>query len=210
VHPSRATSTGGVIIYGAASAVGAFAIKLLVRANIHPLICVAGRATSFVESLIDKSKGDTIIDYRGGDEKVVVGLKAAIPKGRKCMYAFDATSENGSYTNIVQALDSEGHITLVLPGMNYEGIPESVNQTTTTVGSVHGQPDDLSDLGFAWFRLFGQGLKEGWFSGHPYEVVPGGLAGVETGLRNLMEGKASGVKYVYRVEETEGAEQSKK
>lgn len=207
VHAARPLAEGGVVVYGAASAVGAFAIKLLVRADVHPILAVAGNGIPFVEGLIDKSKGDTIIDYRGGDEKVVEGLKAAIPSGKKLLYAFDATSEKNSYTNIVQALDPEGHLTLVLPGKDYKGIPESVKRTITSVGSAHRQPDDLSGLAFAWFRLFGQGLKEGWFSGHPYEVVPGGLGGVETGLRNLMEGKASALKYVYRVEETEGAGQ---
>ena len=142
------------------------------------------------------------MDYRGGGEKVVEGLNAAIPKGEKCLYAYDATSEKGSYQNIVRVLDPEGHLTLVLPGKEYEGIPDSVKRTITVVGSVHGQPDDLSGLGFAWFRLFGLGLQEGWFSGHPYEVIEGGLEGVETGLVNLMKGKASAVKYVYRVEDT--------
>ena len=210
VHAARPLTEGGVIVYGAASAVGAFVIKLLVRANVHPILAVAGNGIPFVESLIDKSKGDTIIDYRSGDEKVVEGLKAAIPSGKKCLYAYDATSEKGSYNNIVKALDPEGHLTLVLPGKDYDGIPKSVKQTITMVGAVHGKPDDLSDLGFAWFRLFGQGLKEGWFSGHPHEVVPGGLGGVETGLLNLMNGKASAVKYVYRVEDTEGVGKSRK
>lgn len=40
--------------------------------------------------------------------------------------------------------------------------------------------------------------------GHPYEVVPGGLKGVLLGLQNLRDGKASGVKYVYKIEETAG------
>ncbi len=204
MHPARELSQGGVIVYGAASAVGAFAIKLLVRAKVHPIIAIAGNGAQFVEGLIDRSKGDTIIDYRSGDEKVVEGIRAAIPTGKKVLYGFDAVSEHNSYQNIVQVLDPRGHLTLVLPGKTYEGIPETINQSITMVGSVHGTPEDLSDLGFAWFRLFGQGLKEGWFSGHPYEVVPGGLAGVETGLLNLMHGKASAVKYVYRVEETPG------
>jgi len=47
-------------------------------------------------------------------------------------------------------------------------------------------------------------LQEGWFKGHPYEVVPGGLGGVEGALKNLKEGKASAVKYVFRIMETEG------
>lgn len=209
VHAAREATSGGVVVYGAAAAVGAFAVKLLVQADVHPIIAVAGRGIPFVEGIIDKSKGDAVVDYRSGDEKVVQGIKDAVPKGKKLMYAFDATSEHNSYQNICGALDPNGHITLVLPGKKYEEIPKSVNQTTTTVGSVHGSPDDLSDLGFAWFRLFGEGLRKGWFSGHPHEVVDGGLNGVEQGLRNLKEGKASAVKYVYRVEDTPGIEKSK-
>lgn len=201
---------GGVIVYGAAGAVGAFAVKLLVHANIHPIIAVAGRGVPFVEGLIDKSKGDVVIDYRNGDEAVVKGLQAAVPSGQKLKYAFDAVSEKGSFQNIVKVLDPQaGHLSLVLPGKSYKGIPDGVAQTITTVGSVHGVPDDLSDLGYAWFRLFAKGLKEGWFSGHPYEVIPGGLNGVQTGLENLKDGKASAVKYVYRIEETEGLRDSK-
>jgi NADPH2:quinone reductase len=200
---------GGVVVYGAASAVGAFAVKLLVRSKIHPIIAVAGRGIPFVEGLLDKSKGDVVIDYRKGDEEVVKGIKSAIPSGQKLLYAYDAVSENGSYQNIVKALDPYGNLTVVLPGKKYEEVPETVNRTLTTVGSVHGVPDDLKDLGYAWFRLFSLGLKEGWFSGHPYEVVPGGLNGVQKGLENLRDGKASATKYVYRIEETEGLEKSK-
>ncbi|ETI25926.1 hypothetical protein G647_02703 [Cladophialophora carrionii CBS 160.54] len=200
---------GGVVVYGAASAVGAFAVKLLVRSKIHPIIAVAGRGIPFVQGLLDKSKGDVVVDYRKGDEHVVEALRAAVPAGQKLMYAFDAVSEKGSYQNVCKVLDPRGHISLVLPGKKYEAIPDSINQTLTTVGSVHGVPDDLSDFGYAWFRLFALGLKEGWFSGHPYEVVPGGLNGVQTGLENLQHGRASAVKYVYRIEETEGLERSK-
>ena len=65
------------------------------KSNIHPIITVAGRAQSHVEKFIDRSKGDTIIDYRNGDEAVVKGLKEAL-NGQKLLHAFDAVSEKGS------------------------------------------------------------------------------------------------------------------
>lgn len=55
-----------------------------------------------------------------------------------------------------------------------------------------------------FFNFFGRGLAQGWFSGHPFEVRPGGLDGIEGALRDLKGGKASGVKYVLRISETEG------
>ena len=112
-----------LIIYGAATAVGSYAIQLAQLSNIHPLICVAGRGISHVEGLIDKSKGDVIIDYRDGDEALAEALKEAGKRtsSGKVQYAFDAVSENGSSQNICKVLDAaSGAITVVLPGKEYD------------------------------------------------------------------------------------------
>lgn len=133
------------------------------------------------------------------------GFQEAKNKHGKIEYAFDAVSEKGSYQNICKVLDANtGKITLVLPGKKYEEIPDTVQQSLTTVGASHGVPDDLKDFAFVHFRYIAKGLEEGWFKPQPQEVVPGGLEGVETGLRNLKEGKASAVKYVFKIEDTPG------
>ncbi|OAL46963.1 NADPH2:quinone reductase [Pyrenochaeta sp. DS3sAY3a] len=194
---------GGVVVYGAAGAVGAFTIKWLVHANLHPIIAVAGRGIPFVEGLLDKSKGDGVVDYRDGDEAVVKGIAELVPQGGKLMYAFDVVSDHNSYVNICKVLDPHGHITLVLPGKKYDGIPATVHKSITLVGAVHGVPEDLWDFGAEYFRQIELGLKEGWLKGHPYEVVPGGLDGVQKGLENLRDGKNSAKKYVFRIGETE-------
>ncbi|KAF2006326.1 GroES-like protein [Amniculicola lignicola CBS 123094] len=195
-----ATSPTPLVIYGGASAVGAFAIKFARLSNIHPIIAVAGRGTSFVEGLIDRSKGDTIIDYRKGNDEVVKGIKDAL-KGETLRHAFDAVSEKGSYTNIVQVLDPQGTITLVLPGKKYEGIPETVKQSTTSVGETHSKAKEFA---YVYYRYIAKGLAEGWFKPHPVEVVPGGLGGIEKALQNLKAGNASAVKYVFRIADTPG------
>lgn len=195
----------GLVIYSAASAVGAFAVKLAKKANIHPIIAVAGKGIPFVESLIDKSKGDIVIDYRKGDESVVKELQAAIPAGKKLQYAFDAVSDHGSFINLSKVLNQDGgNLTLVLPGRDFSAVPKGIKQSTARVGQAHST-EHVQNFAFAWFRLFSRGLKEGWFSGHPYEVIPGGLGGVDLAMKNLAENKASAVKYVFRVGETEGA-----
>ncbi|KAF1814683.1 hypothetical protein P152DRAFT_455728 [Eremomyces bilateralis CBS 781.70] len=218
-----ATTPTPLVIYGAASAVGAFALQFALKSNIHPLICVAGRGASFVESFIDRSKGDTVVDYRSGDEAVVKGIRDAL-QGKKLQYAYDAVSEKGSYQNITQVLEPNGKITLVLPEKNitqvlepngeitlvlpenkYENIPATVEQSITKVGAAH---DDGKDFGFVFFRLIGKGLADGWFKPHPHEVRKGGLAGIEGALSDLLEGKASAVKYVFRIADTVGVEKS--
>lgn len=200
----RARHRGGVVVYGAASAVGGYVIKFLTKSDIHPIICVAGRGKEFVEGLIDREKGDVIIDYREGDQKVIQGIKDSIVKGEKLNFAFDAVSDHNSYQNICEVLerDGNGYLTVVLPGKKYD-VPEGVILNQTAVGTAHGENREFAH---AWYRLISLGLKAGWFKGHPYEVVPGGLGGVKQALDNLRDGKASAVKYVFRIDETEGVQ----
>jgi len=211
-----------LIIYGAASAVGGFAVKLASLSNIHPLICVAGRGASFVETLIDRSKGDTIVDYRGGNDAVIKGFQDALRPGEKIIHAFDAVTDKGSFQNIAKVMDIEkGKIAVVLARKKYEGIPESVGIFFTQVGKVHspnypgikGEKKLLGalgdeDFGAVMYKFFEKGLSKGWFKGHPFEVVPGGLDGLESGLTNLKNGKASAVKYVFRISETKGLQKA--
>lgn len=195
------------MIYGASSAVGYYTLQLALKSNIHPLICIAGKAQAHVEKLLDREKGDTIVDYRNGDAAVVQGLKDAL-KGEKLEYAYDAVSEKGSYTNIGQLLDHEtGRITFVLPGKKYEDLPAGIEKTITRVGDVHGNPDDLWEFGYVYFRYIRKGLEEGWFRPQPQEVIGGGLEGVQEGLQNLKDGKASAVKYIFKIADTPGVAQ---
>lgn len=212
------TTSIPVIIYGAATAVGSFAIQLARQSNIHPLICVAGRGIPHVEGLIDRNKGDVVLDYREGNEQLIKELKAAVQNaGGKVEYALDTVSEHSSYVNICEVLDHKiGKITLVLPGKDYKEIPETVEKSVTFVGAAQigtdpdpwqkktGMQTGNEEFALAFFRYFGRGLQKGFFKGHPYEVVPGGLAGVQEALQNLKDGKASAVKYVFRLDDTEG------
>ncbi len=189
-----------LLVYGAASAVGAYAVQLAAKSNIHPIICVAGVSAPYVETLIDRSKGDTIIDYREGNEAVVAGLKKALG-GTKVLHAFDAISEHNSYQNLTQVISPGATLNTVLPLRDFE-VPQGITYRLTLVGRVFS---DQQDFGFLFFRYFGRGLQQGWFHGQPQEVVPGGLAGVEGALANLQAGKANGIKYEFRISETPGA-----
>ncbi|KAI1849152.1 hypothetical protein JX266_005113 [Neoarthrinium moseri] len=189
-----------LVVYGAASAVGAYVVQLAKKSNIHPLICVAGNSQDYVKSFLDPSKGDTVVDYRAGDEAVVEGIRKALG-GLKLFHAYDAVSEKGSYQNISKVLERGSKITLVLPFKSYDEIPDYVEQAVTSVGCVH---DGDKDFGFVYFRYIARGLKEGWFKAQPTEVVPGGLGGVQYALEQLKEGKVNAKKLVFEVKATEG------
>lgn len=207
-----------LVIYGAAGTVGAYAVKLAKLVSIYPLICVAGHGKSFVRSLIDET--DTIIDYRKGNDHIIDEIRNSL-HGRKLEYAFDATSAHGSFTNLSKVLADGGKLTLVLADKRPE-IPSRIQQSNTMAGSLwrnlsNDTDKDYSGLGQLDFargkefanmfsRLIGCWVREGQLKPHPYQVVEGGLAGVETALKALKDGKNSTMKYVVRIADTPGLE----
>jgi NADPH2:quinone reductase len=78
---------------------------------------------------------------------------------------------------------------------------KTISHALTWVGTVHA---DEKDFGSVWFRYFARLLEDGRLKPHPSQVIEGGLGGVSEGLKNLKDGKASGVKYVFDVAKTEG------
>ncbi|KAK3689455.1 chaperonin 10-like protein [Podospora appendiculata] len=205
------STTHPLLIYGASSAVGYFALQLALHSNIHPLILVAGNAKDYLEPLIDRSKGDTILDYREGADALLANIRAALA-GRPLFHAFDAISEQGSPQLIGKVLAAEAgpageksKVTFVQGLFGpMEGLPEYVQQVVTKVNDVH--MDEGREFGFVWFRYLARGLSEGWFRAQRVTVREGGLGGVQKALLDLKEGRVSGMKFVFRIGETEGVE----
>lgn len=202
-------------MYGGGSAVGAFAIKLAKLSNLHPLIVVAGKSGSQVETLLDHSKGDVVIDYREGETAVVSKLRAAL-NGNPLLHAFDAITAFNSYQNLAQVLDPQaGRITAIGPVRDdRDKFGPGVDVSFTYVGRVHGPAPKKDgnvilgdrEFGAVFSKLFGQGLRDGFFSGHPWVAVPGGLEGLEQALKDLKDWKSSYSKYVVRIADTPGVE----
>ncbi|KAF4463617.1 alcohol dehydrogenase [Fusarium albosuccineum] len=210
--------TGPLVIYGAGSAVGSFAVQFAKKSKVHPIICVAGQSKDHVESLIDRSKGDVVIDYRLGFEAVVAQIKKVLA-GKPLHHAFDAVSDHGSDKIVGAVIDPKARFTMSLPKDRtkipekpgvvlpeefpmpiLEGVPESVEAFWTAVGIVH---NDSKHFGHVFYRYISLGLQEGWFKPHPHQVVSGGLNGVDEGLTRLLNGEAHGFKFVYRIADTE-------
>ncbi|KUJ09452.1 GroES-like protein [Mollisia scopiformis] len=200
-----ATSPIPLVVYGASAAVGAFAIKLAQNSNIHPIIAIAGKGSHFVESIIDRSKGDTIIDYRDTFESVTQKIREAVKASgnQEVKYAIDAAIVPESAKILREVVAPDGHINFIFPN-DFDVSPAM--KSTSSVGSVHNQyrTEDTRELGYIFSRYLTRALQQGRLSGHPYEVRKGGLEGVEQALKDLKEGKASAVKYIVRIADTPG------
>ncbi|KAI1656088.1 GroES-like protein [Daldinia decipiens] len=192
------------LIYGISSACGAFAAQLARLSGLGPIIGVAGRASDFAKTLADH-----VLDYRKGEDALVAGVEEILAKeglGNKVPFIFDAISEGESFEVTTRVVDPNGgSIATVMPFQYFANtredfkFPDGVEVSNTVVPKVFSTH---KDLGFIWSRYFGRLLEAGKLKGHPYEVIPGGLNSVLTGLNKLKDGQASGVKYVYRIEES--------
>ncbi|KAI9932415.1 hypothetical protein ASPWEDRAFT_144336 [Aspergillus wentii DTO 134E9] len=193
------------IVYGASTAVGSYAIKLARNSNIHPIIAIAGKGSQFVRGLLDQSKGDTVIDYREGAGATIKAIRdSLVLAGHSTVHhALDTVIITQSAEVLKQSVTPGGQVDFVLP--NDLDVSPAV-KSITSVGSVHRQPGFGNDeeLGFVFSRYLTRALQNGSFSGHPFEVRPRGLEGVERALKDLKAGKASAIKYVFRIADTPG------
>ncbi|KKZ59956.1 hypothetical protein EMCG_05247 [[Emmonsia] crescens] len=195
-----------LIIYGASTAVGSFAIKLACNSNIHPIIAIAGKGSHYVETLINRGKGDAIVDYRGGLEATIQGITSSLQKAGHpiARHALDCVATEHSADALRKCIAPGGQINFAAAMADLDVSPAT--GTSTSVGSAHGMAGFANNehLGFVMCRYFTRALMLKEFSGHPYELRPGGLEGVEQALKDLKDGKASATKYIFRITDTAG------
>jgi NADPH:quinone reductase-like Zn-dependent oxidoreductase len=202
--PEAGSEKTPILIWGGATAVGAFALQLAKLSNVGPIITVAGSGIDFVKSL---NAADHIIDYRTGDvvQKIIEAAGSA-----KIKLAFDSISDPRSYEPISEVLAAlgGGTINMVDPisDKNWK-FPDNVKRTATMVGSSHGdtwgmvsdaQAQVDPDFAYWFYRYLSRLLAEGKIKPHPVEVLPGGLNGIVAGVQALFDRKVSAKKLVAR------------
>jgi NADPH:quinone reductase len=194
-----------VLIYGGATAVGAYALQLAKLSNVGPIITVAGAGTDFVKSL---NAADHIIDYRKGN---VAQAILAVLDGRPLHHALDAVSERQSHRPISEVLAASGggEINMLDPPEDKDGwtFPPNVKLTRTFVASAYYQEHAFiskeqakadGEFAFWFYRYISHLLANGSFKPHPHEVIPSGLDGIAEGVQRLYDGKVSAKKLVAR------------
>ena len=204
-----------LVVYGGASAVGAYALQLAKLAGVKAVITVAGKGIDFVSSL---DATTAIVDYRKGD--VATGILSALSEAEKALnggskftrlVAFDAISGHASYEHLTAALVSYqggGELNMVDPPTDESWkFPPEIRFTRTFVSSAYGVPHRFiteaqaqSDAEFSekFYQYLSTLLAEGKFKPHPVQTLPGGLEGIADGVQALFDGKVSATKLVAR------------
>lgn len=203
-----ATKPTPFVVYGASTAVGAYAVKLARNSNIHPILAIAGKGTDYIKSIIDETRGDAVFDYREGADEIVSKIRKHLEAGKygSVLHGLDPGIGRSSQKVLNEIVSPDGAIDLVMPS-DTEVL--SATKTVTSVGVVHntdngGHGADARDLGLVMSAWFTKALQAGDFRGHPFEIKAGGLQAVNQALKDLKDGKNSAVKYVFRIADTPG------
>ena len=237
--PSSSSSSSTVaaaptplIVYGASSALGLFAVKLARLANIHPIIAIGGASHLHLLPLLDAGRGDAFVDYCDGVASMMQQVRDALGPSLTARHALDAISSGDTWVHVARMLDptpdpatgARSMLSVVSGTNTYDEpeIPDGVEIVYTFVGTAHagrymsGMPkqpaesaEEVSkDVEFAgtFLEWVGRALDRGELEGHRFKVTPGGLLGVEVSLRALKEGKAKGKKFVCLVADTPALE----
>jgi NADPH2:quinone reductase len=214
-NPAPRDAKHPIVVYGASSAVGAFAVKLASLANLHPIIAIAGQSGDVVKSILDPKKGDMFLDYRQGPEKLIQRIRST-PEDNH--FAFDAICGEGTSELLCQVLHPEnsylGRSLRLEEGVTK--IPQNIDcQVAFAPGlwepndpdgpdgenSPNVGPRAFATVAFAYLTF---ALENELIQGHPYEVLPNGLEGLSDALKAVKAGKNKGVKYVCEIAATPG------
>jgi NADPH2:quinone reductase len=209
-----------LIIYGASTATGAFAIKLAAAANIHPIIAVGSKRSEFVRPFLDETKGDVLVDYTAypTEDELVVAIQDAVKTSGatdgRCWKACDTVSEDETIRLLTKVLagppdaaaaGQRPKVVNIFMKTKVPGSDPSVDIVFAMVAQVHSPDENDKLIGVAWGAAFTRGLRQGWLTAHPYTVATDGLESLSEGLRNLKDGKIRGQKFLTRPGETPGA-----
>ena len=153
---------------------------------------------------MDSETDDRVVDYRNGDEAIAEAIKAAL-NGRSVKLGLDAISTTSSERilgKVLNPVSGTAKIATVLPinpADDVEGITRSFTMSTLVFGDAKQANVGTNAnrwLGATMAKLIEMAIKDGSLKGHPYEIVEGGINGIETGLLRLQKGSST-VKFVY-------------
>jgi NADPH2:quinone reductase len=203
-----------LVVYGASSAVGAFAVKLAVLSNIHPIIAIAGGGGDIIAPVLRADKGDVLLDYRSGNEALVQAIRKAAPNLK---YVFDSISNDDTVALLTSVLAPNGSVyASSLGGDQLKNVPAGIAveipfapglwEPNDPAGPEGDKSPNIAPRAFshAFFGYLAFAWSEGLIKGHPYKVLPNGLGSLEDGIKGLRDGTNHGLKYLYEIAATPG------
>ncbi|KAJ5129043.1 hypothetical protein N7448_002755 [Penicillium atrosanguineum] len=190
-----------ILIYGGATATGTLAIQLAKLSGLR----VVTTCSASNRSLMFELGAHAVFDYH--DPQVSEQIREDTDDALE--FVLDTISTPQSASICSAALSSSGGSYNAL--LDVQSAREDVDSHVSMAYDLLGEPYHMGtnevipdrgnlEFGIKWWNLVQNLLAERRILPHPYQVKPGGLAGVLTGLQMLREGKVRASKLVFRVD----------
>ncbi|KAH7403437.1 putative zinc-binding oxidoreductase ToxD [Cadophora sp. MPI-SDFR-AT-0126] len=201
--------TGGpfILIYGGSSATGSLAIQVAKLSGLTVITTASPRNFDFVKSL----GADHVFDYHDPE----VGTKINAITSNTLHLVFDTIAVPSSSAISAQALSTSPtskllYVTLLSVPMSRPDV-ETIFFLAYTVsgeefemeGEVWPASKEDNLLARRFVGVCDELLREGRIKTHPVSKREGGLEGILGGMMEMKEGKISGQKLVYRINDEE-------
>ncbi|KAF8643143.1 hypothetical protein AX16_009187 [Volvariella volvacea WC 439] len=185
------------VIIGGSSSVGQYAIQLAKLSGFSPIITYASsKHEAFLKSL-----GATfIIDRQTVSISSLPSAVRAITGSATIPWVFDAISETETQQAGYDILNNGGRLGIVLPAS--PTLKEQKGSGKQLLHVLGTRDDPLSrHLVEDVYLFIEEWIRNGTIKPNLIEVLPGGLEGIESGLRRLEANQVSGIKLVARLNE---------
>ncbi|EAU38558.1 protein TOXD [Aspergillus terreus NIH2624] len=201
--PTSSISEGTpILIYGGSTATGTLAIQFAKLSGYTVLTTCSPHNFDLVKRL----GANEVFDYKQPNAAAEIRKLT----NNNLRLVFDTIGLESSAQFCDEALSTEGgdYSSLLSLGIERENVKDRFTVAYTAIGEAFDFGDPIpanpEDLAFAekFWDLTAKLLAERKIKAHPPKVLPGGLQGVLKGLELMRQGKVSGEKLVYNVEET--------
>ncbi|KAL7915481.1 putative zinc-binding oxidoreductase ToxD [Trichoderma velutinum] len=201
--PKDSESAAPIFIYGGSTATGSIAIQF---AKLSGRKVLTTCSTKNFKLVTDRG-ADVVYDYHNPK----VGEQVRADTQNQLTQVLDTVSLESTASICADAISTEGGTYVNLLGV---GIPRSDVENHFFLGyGVSGESyifegdrypaePEYFAFGKKFFVIAEKLWSEGKWKTHPERVGPDGLLGVIDGMKEMKEGKVSGEKLVYRVDET--------
>ncbi|KAK4946148.1 hypothetical protein LTR10_014659 [Elasticomyces elasticus] len=193
-----------ILIYGGSTATGTIAIQFAKLSKLKVITTCSPKYFGMVKEL----GADLVYDYH--DTKV--GDKIHADTASKLKNVFDTVNVESSAVICADAIGPNGGMYCNLLGLDcprqdvkssfFLGYGISAESYIFEGDEYEARPQDFA-FASGFLELAERLWAEGKFKAHPQRVGPGGLLGAIAGMQQMREGKVSGEKLVYLVEETQ-------
>ena len=197
--PAKVQNQPWILIYGGSTATGTIAIQYAKLSGLKVVTTASPRNFALLKDL----GADLVFDYNEPD----VGAKIRAATNDDLKLVFDTFSEGPSPGISAAAISSKGGKHAAI--LKREKFPrDDVASSWTLAYTAFGEeyspqfPANEADAEFGtrFWAISEELVNSGKIRAHPPQVREGGLEGIAQGLKDLKEGKVSGVKLVYKIE----------